>query len=239
MCMSSSRAGALTPQGRWRRVKSRRYLFPVGVLSAIFRGKFLAGLTQLKANGALPAPPGGWPKLWKALGSTWNVYCKAPFAGPRQVLSYLSNYTHRVALSERRITQIDPHARTVTFRWRDYRERDPARARQEKTLPADEFLRRFRQHLLPAGFTKIRHYGLLGNNVRRKLIPLARAAIAATAKTKPPPAATHAMETARAAPLRACPHCGSLDVHFAGLVLPTGHRIPVRLPPAARVREPP
>jgi hypothetical protein len=129
--------GALGPAGRWRRVRSRRYLFPVGVMSTIFRGKFLAGLTALKEENKVPAPPKGWPHLWKTLGaSTWNVYCKRPFAGPQQVLSYLSNYTHRVAISERRIEAINPAARTVTFRWRDYREKDSlARCNGAKCRP--------------------------------------------------------------------------------------------------------
>ena len=117
--------GALDAAGRWHAGKRRGYLFPVRVMSAIFRGKFLAGLTALKEKGEVPAPPGGWPKLWKTLGrSPWVVYCKRPFAGPQQVLSYLSNYTHRVAISERRILALDPAARTVRFRWRDYREKD-------------------------------------------------------------------------------------------------------------------
>jgi hypothetical protein len=227
--------GALDPAGGWHAAKRRGYLFPVGTMSAIFRGKFLAGLTALKAQGAVPAPPGGWPKLWQTLGaSKWVVYCKRPFAGPAQVLAYLANYTHRVALSERRIVKIDPVARTVTFRWRDYREKDsPSKL---CTLDADEFLRRFRRHLLPQGFTKVRHYGLLANNARRRLIPLARAAIAACTRRRKP-AATQSAVPATAQ--SACPHCGGTNVHCVALILPDGRRIAVRAPVAARGREPP
>lgn len=179
--------GALDSAGRWRAVKSPRYLFPVGVMSAVFRGKFLAGLTALKERGEAPAPPGGWPKLWRTLGaSKWNVYCKRPFAGPAQVLSYLSNYTHRVAISERRIEAVDAAARTVTFRWRDYADGNKVK---RCTLGVDEFLRRFRRHLLPRGFTKVRHYGLLASNARGRLIPQARRAIAVTTGNLPPVAA--------------------------------------------------
>jgi hypothetical protein len=227
--------GALGPAGRWRRVRSRRYLFPVGVMSTIFRGKFLAGLTALKEENKVPAPPKGWPHLWKTLGaSTWNVYCKRPFAGPQQVLSYLSNYTHRVAISERRIEAINPAARTVTFRWRDYREKDSARALQRRQMPADEFLCRFCQHLLPRGFTKIRHYGLLANNARPRLIPQARLAIGSTQHKPRRPITSAASETASPP----CPHCGKCELHFVGLLLANGRRIRCRRFPK-KSREPP
>lgn len=138
--------GALDEAGRWHAGKRRGYLFPLGVMSAIFRGKFLAGLTALKEKGAAPAPPGGWPKRWKSPGaSPWVVYCKRPFAGPEQVLSYLANYTHRVAISERRIVAHDEKARTVTFRWRGYRVKGSAHAagangsaNKFRTLPVDD-----------------------------------------------------------------------------------------------------
>jgi hypothetical protein len=229
--------GALDAAGRWHAGKRRGYLFPVGVMSAIFRGKFLAGLTALKAEGAVPAPPGGWPKLWKTIGrATWNVYCKRPFAGPEQVLSYLANYTHRVALSERRIVAHDEKARTVTFRWRDYREKNPAAATKTCTLGVDEFLRRFRRHLLPRGFTKVRHYGLLANHARRVLVPKARAALAATGRKRPrqPPAATAA--PAWSPP---CAHCGATQVRCVALIRPDGRRVRLRPPRCERDGEPP
>jgi len=231
--------GALDAAGRWHAGKRRGYLFPVRVMSAIFRGKFLAGLTALKEKGEVPAPPGGWPKLWKTLGrSPWVVYCKRPFAGPQQVLSYLSNYTHRVAISERRILALDPAARTVRFRWRDYR---CGGVQRSEILEADEFLRRFRRHLLPRGFTKVRHYGLLANNARRTLVPRARAALPASraawsARKPPEPAAAAA--TPEATP-PACPHCGGCNASLVALVLPGGRRVPSRPPTAARIREPP
>lgn len=233
--------GALDAQGRWRAGRSPRYLFDVGMMSAIFRGKFLAGLTALKDKDEVPPPPGGWPKLWRTLGRarTWNVYCQRPFAGPQQVLSYLSNYTHRIAISERRIESIDAAARTVTFRWRDYREKDRTKALQHCTLDADKFIERFRQHLLPRGFTKVRHYGLLANNARPRLIPLARKVIAVTQRKKP----QNPRETATVATSEEvtppCPHCGKTNVHFVALVLPGGRRIKCRPAVAARVHDPP
>lgn len=232
--------GALDSAGRWHAGKRRGYLFPVGVLSAIFRGKFLAGLTALKQKGAVPAPPGGWPKLWQILGaSQWVVYCKRPFGGPEQVLSYLANYTHRVALSERRIAACDEKARTVTLRWRDYREKNPAAATKTCSLGADEFLRRFRRHLLPRGFTKVRHYGLLANHARRTLVPQARAAIAATVRPRrPKPAVASTVPAAPSWP-PPCAHCGATHVRGVALVMPDGRRVRLRPPGSARTSEPP
>lgn len=232
--------GALAAGGRWHAGKLRGYLFPVGTMSAIFRGKFLAGLTALKEKGAVPAPPLGWPKLWKTLGrSKWVVYCKRPFAGPPQVLSYLANYTHRVAISERRIVAYDEKARTVTFRWRDYREKNSAAAVKFQTLAVDEFLRRFRRHLLPRGFTKVRHYGLLANHARRTLVPKARAAIAAAGrprKPKPPAATPKPAPPAWPPP---CAHCGATHVRCVALIGPDGGRMRLRAPRCERDGEPP
>jgi len=231
--------GALDATGRWHPGQRRGYLFPVGVMSAIFRGKFLEGLTALKEDGAVPAPPGGWPKLWKTLRqSKWVVYCKRPFAGPEQVLAYLANYTHRVAISERRIEAFDAATRTVSFRWRDYR-LTGGDAVKLTTLPVDEFLRRFRRHLLPRGFTKVRHYGLLANNARRKLIPAARAALAGFGGRRKRPAATPAAATEPSGWPPPCPRCGSTHVRCIAAVGADGRRTTLRLPNCARTREPP
>jgi|NGEPerStandDraft_6_1074524.scaffolds.fasta_scaffold05446_9 hypothetical protein len=215
--------GALDPLGRWHRVKSHRYLFPVAVIGAIFRGKVLAGLTTLQERGAVPEPPGGWPKLWKQLGAAdrWVVYCKRPFAGPESVLAYLANYTHRVAISERRIERFD--GQSVTFRWRDYAHDG---AMKHETLPVDTFVRRFCQHLLPRSFTKIRHYGILANHARKREIPKARAAIARQRRRSSPPPAPQPW-------LPACPHCGGTNTVCVALVQPDGRTIV--LPAAARL----
>lgn len=248
--------GALDAAGHWHAAKRAGYLFPLGTMGALFRGKFLAGLNALKAAGAVPAPPAGWPQLWKKIGhSPWVVYCKKPFAGPAQVLAYLANYTHRVALSERRIVAVDEAARTVTFRWRDYRVKGsahaagrvqggpPGAAQKLCTLDADEFLRRFRRHLLPHRFTKIRHYGLLANAARTRLVPRARAALAALtpAKKKREAASTHAGQNDGALPPPAdappwpppCAHCGGTRVAFLGLTLASGTAVAGRAVPAA------
>ena len=101
----------------------------------------------------------------------WVVYAKPPFAGPEAVLTYLSRYTHRVAISNRRLIAFEENG--VTFRYKDYR-RDGADRQQVMTLAADEFIRRFLLHVLPKGFHRIRHYGLLASSARKASLALAR-----------------------------------------------------------------
>lgn len=230
--------GALDERGRWHRVKSRRFLLPVGVVAAVFRGKFLAGLTRLKEKGALPEPPGGWPKLWKRLGEAkkWVVYCKPPFAGPESVLAYIANYTHRVAISESRIERFDAQAGTVAFRYRDYRVKAPAHAtgasgdaQKVETVATEEFVRRFCRHLLPRSFTKIRHYGFLANHARKRELPRVREAIAKTTRRRKPPAPLPPAPEWKPA----CPHCGGTRSVCIAAILPDGRTI--ALPAAARL----
>jgi hypothetical protein len=157
----------------------RRYLFPVRALGKVFRGKFLDGLRRLYDSGQLVCPDSvkavsQWarPECFYALLSKlrrkpWVVYSKAPFAGPDKLLAYLGHYTHRVALSNHRLLSCDDGI--VRFHYRDRADGD---RRKIAELPADEFLRRFLRHVLPKGFLRIRHYGLLAN--RRKAELLAR-----------------------------------------------------------------
>jgi hypothetical protein len=102
----------------------------------------------------------------------WVLYAKCPFGGPQQVLSYLANYTHRVALSNGRIVAVNAPHQSVTFTYRDYRHGSKLK---ELTLSALEFIRRFSLHILPPGLVRIRHYGILGNNRRKRAIEAARA----------------------------------------------------------------
>jgi len=190
---------------------SSHYLFPIQALSLMFRGKFLAGLKALFDEGALEfhgalapwARPSQFASLLReAARPQWVVYAKRPFAGPKQVLAYLSRYTHRVAISNRRLISADAH--TVSFDYKDY-----AKGATHKTLTLDtpEFVRRFCLHVLPARFVKIRHYGLLGNRQRQKRLARARVLLS----TSPPPAAAPelaAPKQTRAEPSRACcPFC--------------------------------
>jgi hypothetical protein len=171
--------GALSPDGKqWRSPKQRKFLFPVRALAALFRGKFLAGLAQMLDAGQLHLPdseletPVSRARWFSPLYSKrWILYAKRPFGGPQQVLSYLANYTHRVALSNRRIVALDAQHQTVTFTYRDYRH---GSQRKKLTLSALEFIRRFSLHILPSGLVRIRHYGILANNRRKRDIEAAR-----------------------------------------------------------------
>lgn len=210
--------GGLSRDGRRWRGTGRNYLFKVANLSAVFRGKFLAGIERLWKKGALEpgsdGPEPGWQKLRAGLRRRpWVVYVKRPFAGPEQVLRYLGRYTHRVAISQRRLLALDRSAGRVTFAYKDYA--DGSRPKT-MSLTLEEFTRRFLLHILPERFVKIRHYGLLGNRDRDLHLAQARAAIAgaaapasAPATTDPPPAAAAATGGPQPEPQRKCPHCGS------------------------------
>ena len=175
--------GGLSLDGRsWVSVpKSKRrrpFLFHVKALSKLFRGKFIATLKRLRRRGELRylghsatlAELGAWEQLitdlWK---EDWVVYAKPPFGGPERVLKYLSRYTHRVALSNRRILSIDNAV--VCFEYRDYADHNQ---RKQMSLPATEFLRRFLQHVVPKGFMRIRHYGITANCRRREKLARCR-----------------------------------------------------------------
>jgi hypothetical protein len=130
-----------------------------------------AGELHLPDSGLeMPATRARWLSL--LYRKRWVLYAKCPFGGPQQVLSYLANYTHRVALSNRRIVAVDALHQTVTFTYRDYRHGSQLK---ELTLCALEFIRRFSLHILPPGLVRIRHYGILGNNRRKRAIEAARA----------------------------------------------------------------
>lgn len=209
--------GALSSDGqRWRSPKQRKFLFPVKALSALFRGKFLHGLKHLMDAGQLRLsdPSLADPQVrraWfsKLYAQKWVVYAKRPFGGPEQVLNYLANYTHRVALSNRRILAVDEQAQTVTFTWRDYRQGRKVKA---VTLNAYEFLRRFSWHVLPAGLVRIRHYGILGNNRRQRDIPRARALLQRRQNSH-----SQLPEPTPLEPI-VCPSCGRSGLRWIGFI---------------------
>lgn len=167
--------GGLSPDGeRW--IAARQgYVLPVKVMARLFRGKFLQLVQQLRRAGELflPGELAGLADdaVWAAYRdrlyrSSWVVYCKPPFGGPRQVFAYLGRYTHRVAISNHRIVGMDGEA--VTFRYRDYAD---GNRQKELTVSGVEFLRRFLLHVLPRHFVRLRHYGLhASGNVGTKLV---------------------------------------------------------------------
>lgn len=146
-------AGGLSLDGtRW--IERTRFLFPVARMKAVFRGRVLAGLARLREERRLIVHDADWKRLLRALPKKrqWVVYTEAPFGRSTHVLRYLGRYTHRVAISDARLVSIDD--RGVTFR---------TRGDEQTTLSPEEFLRRFLLHVLPAGFHKVRHFGLYGS----------------------------------------------------------------------------
>ena len=177
--------GGLSPdQRRWIPC-GHKFFLPVKVLSVVFRGKFLEALERafkkhkLTLAGQLTPlqSPAEFATLLRAAAHRdWVVYAKRPFAGPAQVLTYLSRYTHRIAIANSRLVAMADGR--VTFRWRDYAHGHQTRT---MTLEADEFLRRFLLHVLPASFVRIRYFGLLANRQRAQLLNLCRFHLQCTA----------------------------------------------------------
>jgi hypothetical protein len=197
--------GALAHDGtRW--IPARKgFLFPVRALSKVFRAKVLAALDRAAARQRLPADLDVGDLLRTLRGTPWVVYAKPPFGGPEQVLAYLGRYTHRIALSNDRILAL--HDGVVDFRWRDY-----ADGNRTKTLrlTAPELLRRFLLHVLPPGFPRIRHFGLLANRHRAQRLARCRALLAVASPPRPPPPHEAALDTLRrltGVDLTRCPVC--------------------------------
>ncbi len=173
--LSSDQQNFLTP-------RSKGFLFPVRALSKVFRAKFLEGLLCAFKSGKL-GDDTSVPKLSHTLRNRdWVVYAKPPFAGPERVLAYLGAYTHRIAISNHRILSIQQGR--VAFRYRD-----SADANKQKVMQLDalEFIRRFLLHVLPKGFVRIRHYGLLANRNRKAKIARCRVLLEAPKPEEPTP----------------------------------------------------
>ena len=203
--------GISRDHSRWVPPRYPGFFLPVKVLSRVFRGKFIAGLKRLYRRKQLrcagPSAALADEKQFRQLSrrlhrQDWVVYAKPAFGGPRQVLRYLGRYTHRVAISNHRLTSFD--GERVSFRWKDYARGSKKR---QMTLRASEFLRRFFLHILPKGFVRIRHFGFLSNRFRagrvklcRQLLANASAQTATTQVPQPDTAIWH------------CPQCGALMI---------------------------
>ena len=193
---------------------SRKFLFPVKVLSQLFRRLFLERLEQAYAAGKLRccgdlaplADPAAFARYLAPLQDRkWVVYAKAPFGGPQQVLHYLGRYTHRVAIANRRLRTLENHQ--VSFEWKDYRDSNQSKL---MTLPADEFIRRFLQHAVPPGFQRIRYYGFLANCHRSAKLALCRQLLATAAILLLPQFVDcrDFLSVLTRVDLRLCPQCG-------------------------------
>jgi hypothetical protein len=193
---------------RWMRPRYDWFL-PVKAMAEAFRGKFLDALREAFAAGQLHFPGQlknlATPHAFAALlqqscRHKWVCYAKRPFGGPEHVLQYLGNYTHRVAISNHRLVGLETGK--VSFRWRDSAHHNKKRV---MTLNVEEFLRRFFLHVLPHGFVRIRHFGLLTNRNRKQRIQLCRELLQAAGATLPPP---DSRASASAASFWLCPLCG-------------------------------
>ena len=225
--------GALDAGNHWHDARPD-YLFPVQVMGKLFRGKMLAALRRAQKRGKLrPSDEPAFNSLLaKLYRKDWVVYCKRPFGGPQQVIRYLGQYTHRIAISNHRLIAMD--ARTVTFRTKDGK---------RVTLDGVTFLRRWLQHILPPRFVKIRHYGLMSAAHAKTRLEVARSQLESAQDTKPHehvapracvgPIAEASLPTASwrevialltGIDLGACPACGSRRLERTALP---------RAPPAA------
>ncbi|HEY5864247.1 MAG TPA: transposase, partial [Candidatus Tectomicrobia bacterium] len=205
--------GALAPDAsRWIPTKRRDFLFPVKALGTVFRSKYLGALQRTYTEDRLQFAGSTAPlreaqafqrllaPLWQ---QPWVVYAKPPFASAQHVLAYLGRYTHRVALSNDRLVAL--REGQVMFQWRDRRRGNRAKV---MTLAVDEFIRRFLLHVLPKGFIRIRHYGVLGNRCRTPQVAACRRLFAQPAL--PPRAydsATTVMQRLTGIDIERCPQC--------------------------------
>lgn len=182
--------GGLATDGRWR-ASRKKFFLPVKVLSRKFRGKFLFFLKQseLQFDSAL-------------YRDEWVVYCKPPFKDASKVIAYLGRYTHRVAISNYRILKLDDGK--VTFSWRDYRD---GNKKKTMSVTAVEFIRRFMLHILPAGFRKIRHYGILAARDKSKRISLCKKLTHTKFKATPPTTTIERLRKMFGMDFDLCPCC--------------------------------
>jgi len=230
--------GLSADHDRWLSCKPGFFL-SVRVLSRLFRRRFLEELEKLHRTGVLqffgeytalsdPAAFAQW--LAPLRQCEWVVYAKRPFAGPEAVLAYLSRYTHRVAISNHRLIAMDE--RGVTFRWKNYRLKGQARDKA-MTLAPDEFMRRFLMHVLPSGFHRIRHYGLLANAGRRENLAHARELL--NVEPQPINGSDPAAEGSPSisAPTFVCPDCGASMIIVQFFARGASIRAPPRLQSAA------
>jgi hypothetical protein len=208
-------AGALALDGERWISKGAKFLFPVAALSKVFRGKFLEQLTELCQSGRLQLPPqlqqlatesglGKWLRSLKK--KSWVVNSKPPFSGPEKALDYLGRYTHRVAISNHRLISLADGK--VSFYYRDRRDGDQ---RKIAVLPADQFIRRFLQHVLPDRFMRIRHYGFLANRAKQEALARCREQLGAAQPEAEQPDKTLAdwMLELTGLDIARCPECGA------------------------------
>ena len=205
--------GGLSPDGQcWLPPPRRGFLFPTRALSKVFRGKYLDFLSTAHRSAELRMPDAdgvdghrAFEFLKASLQSRdWVVYTKAPFAGAANVVAYLGRYTHKTAIANHRLVDFD--GEHVRFRWRDYAQGNKVKVMR---LKAGEFVRRFLLHVLPRGFTRLRHYGVLANRARARKLALCRALLDQPApEARDPETAQEMMLRLTGIDITVCRHCG-------------------------------
>jgi hypothetical protein len=206
--------GALADHGQHWNPTHAKFLFPVKALSTVFRAKYLDALSQLYAEQALrltdatlalEAPKAFDTFVRRLRSKKWIVYAKPPFGGPKQTLSYLGRYTHRVAISNHRL--LDMQGDQVRFTFRNRQQGDRLEVEQ---LEAHTFIKRFLLHVLPAGFMRIRHYGLLANRCKARTLSLCRQALGQVEPEPPlePQSVAQWMQSWTGIDITRCPSCG-------------------------------
>ena len=222
--------GGLSLDSRQWRACPRRFLFAVKALGSVFRGKYLAGLERLRTQqrltfageSAVWAEDAAWNSLRQHLYTKpWVVYAKPPWGSPEQVLKYLSRYTHRVALANSRLVFVGEGV--VRFRYKDYATGGTTKIME---LRAEEFLRRFLLHVVPPGFVRIRHFGLLANRTRQEKLARCRQLLAVATALLPPTTPEPSSASAKTTPSARCPACGSGSLRILALAAPTCGRPP-------------
>ncbi len=228
--------GGLDQQGQWvhpkRSGEKSGFLFPVKAMSRVFKAIYLREFMRAWEQGKINLPPSAPTKTkditrWRRARyrQAWVVYAKAPFAGPESVIEYLGRYTHKTAISNHRL--LDLGNGKVTFRYKDYRQ---AGKQKSMALAGVEFLRRFCLHILPSGFRRIRHYGILSNYHKTKALAAARTSLGVdpdTVLAKKPRAerVRDLLQKHLGRPLTDCPDCGAVD-SLIQILLPPNARAP-------------
>ena len=195
--------GGLTADGQWLNSR-KKFFIPVKVMARLFRGKFMHALQQMRHDIRGLEDDSVWRCTANTLyAKDWYVYCKRPFKTCLSVLKYLGRYTHRIAISNHRIISINDGM--VSFKWRDYKHGSKEKV---MSLAADEFIRRFLLHVLPPGFTKIRHYGFLSSAVKKKKLALCKRLTGVEKTAKAKLSAVDLMKKLTGRDITVCPRCG-------------------------------
>jgi len=226
--------GGLSLDGQTWTPTRKDFFIPVKVISRLFRGKFLAYLKEAHQKGKLKFPGQLAPLETSATFASyltdlyqkeWNVYCKPPFGGPEHVMDYLGRYTHRIAISNDRIVNLEGDQ--VTFRYRDSTDHDRLKL---MSLSAFEFIRRFLLHILPDGFVKIRHYGIFSNRNRKTKLRRCQQVLGVPLHNDSEDNQETTWEDLlfrlTGVDPRVCPHCGTGRMVFKEILQPQTNRSP-------------